>query len=387
MPKYIDTLDVQLSLKPRVKDLIKDKLYPSSDEKGVYKLSPAYLPVAFRYQCRGYYLIVKLQHQFMIDIETVEELQEKVLQLVTDFFHISISDIVKYKVVKTPKSKIRVRCKSGKDITGNLGGNFLQNLIEINRIEYKNDDRLIAVDDEKLATEDIFRISTDKSNGMIKALWKYSNRTNCTYNSERNNHVSITCYFKEYERLENGDIAGAEKYKGCLRTEVKVKNAHLDYKRKAESNARDKTLVNYFKEEVAQEYFSKYLEPIFYTEPFYRLDIAKDIIQNYEPEEKQDDKKQEENQEDNQENKKEKQLQIPQFKKDRWCKFLTEINEIGITAVKEKYSDETFKDYINIIRALGINPLCFNPVINGKKLTIEKMENFTLFQNSIDSDI
>lgn len=367
MAKHIDTLDVQLSMKPRVKDIIKDKLEPSN-EKGVYTLSPAYLPAAFRYQCRGYYLLVKLSHQFMIGIETVEELQEKVFQLVTDFFHISISDIVKYKVVKTPKSKIRVRCKSGKDIIGNLGGKFLQDLVEINRIEYKNDDRLTVVDDEKLAAEDIFRISADKSNGMTKALWKYSNRTNCTYNSERNNHVSITCYFKEYERLEDGDIAGAEKYKAVLRTEVKVKNGHLDYKRKAESNARDKTLANYFKEEVAQEYFSKYLDPIFYTEPFYRLDVAKDIIQNYQ-------------------SKQNGELQIQQFMKDRLCKFLTEINEVGITAVKEKYFDETFKNYINTIRALGINPLCFSPVINGTIIQIEKMENFTLFKNSISEDI
>ena len=383
MPRHIDTLDVQLALDPRVNDLIKDKLKPSSDEAGVYKLSPAYLPAAFRYQCRGYYLIVKLSHQFMVGIETVEELQEKVLQLVTDFFHINIEDIVKYKVVKTPTSKLRIRCKSGKNITGKFGGNFIQDLVEINRCEYKTDYRLKSID-EKLAVMDIFRIVADKRRRTTKGQYKYSNRTNCTYTTERNNYVSLTCYFKEYERLENGDIAGAEKYKDCLRTEVKLKNKHLNDMKET----RDKTLAQYFKEEVAQEYFQKYIEPLFYTEPYYyRLDIAEYIIQNYQPQKKQDDKKQEESQEDKQKVKQEEQLQIPQFMKDRLCKFLIEINELGITAVKEKYSDETFKDYIKTIRALNINPLCFSTIINGTVIQIEKMENFTLFQNSIDTDI
>lgn len=383
MPRHIDTLDVQLALDPRVNDLIKDKLQLSSNETGVYKLSPAYLPAAFRYQCRGYYLIVKLSHQFMIGIETVEELQEKVLQLVTDFFHITTDDIVKYKVVKTPTSKIRIRCKSGKEITRKLGSKLLQDLVEINRCEYKNDYRLKSTD-EKFAAMDIFRIVAEKRRRTIKGQYKYTNRTNCTYSNENNNYVSITSYFKEYERLEKENIAGAEKYKNILRTEVKLKNKHLNDMKKT----RDKTLAQYFKEEVAQEYFQKYLEPIFYTDPyFYRLDIAKDIIQNYQPEEKQDDKKQEENQEDNQKVKQEEQLQIPQFKKNRLCKFLTEINELGITPVKEKYCDETFKDYSKIIRKLGISILCFSPIINGTVIKIEKMENFTLFQNSIDTDI
>ena len=232
----------------------------------------------------------------MIGIETVEELQEKVLQLVTDFFHITTDDIVKYKVVKTPTSKIRIRCKSGKEITRKLGSKLLQDLVEINRCEYKNDYRLKSTD-EKFAAMDIFRIVAEKRRRTIKGQYKYTNRTNCTYSNENNNYVSITSYFKEYERLEKENIAGAEKYKNILRTEVKLKNKHLNDMKKT----RDKTLAQYFKEEVAQEYFQKYIEPIFYTDPyFYRLDIAKDIIQNYQPEEKQDDKKQEENQEDNQ---------------------------------------------------------------------------------------
>lgn len=364
MSKHIDTLDVQLSLKGDVKKLIKRKLYPSSDEERVYELSPAYLSVAFKYRCRGYYLIVKLSHEFMIGVETAEELQDKVMQVVIDFFHISTADIVKYKVVKTPTSKIRIRDKSGKYITGKIGGNKIhQDLVEINRIEYKNDYKQ-KVDDEKLAAIDIFRIASDTVRGADKGRWIYSNRTNCTYNSERNNHVSITCYFKEYERLADGDAAGAEKYKNILRTEVKVKNRHLDYKK----NVRDKTLANYFKEEVAQEYFTNYIEPVFYTEDFYRLDVAIDKIKKYKPKTKKD-------------------IVVTNLEKKRACAFITEINQFGISEVKAKFSEKTFKKYIAIIRNLEINPLCFSPVINGKKITIEKMENFTRFSSSVEQDI
>lgn len=364
MAKHIDTLDVQLSLHGGVKELIKSKLSPSSTEAGVYELSPAYLPVAFKYRCRGYYLIVKLSHEFMVGIETAEELQEKVIPVVIDFFHISTDDIVKYKVVKTPTSKIRVRCNSGKYITRKIGGNKIhQDLVEINRIEYKNDCKL-KVYDEQLAAQDIFRIASDTVKGADKGQYKYSNRTNCTYSSERNNHVSITCYFKEYERLENGDIAGAERYKGILRTEVKVKDKHLNYKK----DVRDKTLANYFKEEVVQEYFTGYIEPVFYTEDYYRLNVAIDKIQEYKPKTKND-------------------IVVTDLEKKRACEFITEINQFGISSVEDKYSDKTFKKYIGIVRSLNINPLCFSPVIDGKEITIENMDNFTRFSNSIEQDI
>ncbi len=372
MANHTDTVDIQLSLKSDVVETVKSKLYSSSDEAGIYILSPSYLPVAFRYQCRGYYLIVKLSHEFTAGIETAEELKEKVIQLVIDFFHISTFDIVKYKVVKTSKFKIRVRSSTGKVIERKIGGNKIhQDFVEINRIEYKNDYQL-KVADEKFVAMDIFRISADNSKSLQKGEWKYSNRTNCTYESDKNNHVSITCYFKEYERLKDGDIKGSEKYKNILRTEVKVKNAHLNYQRR--NNHRDKTLANYFKTDVAQEYFQNYIEPIFYTEPFYRLDIALNIISQYG-----------EDDEDEEKNKKKEHLK--NFQKARLSAFLTRINEVGITAVKAEHDVETFKNYIKKIRELGINPLCFSPIINGKPISIEKMENFTLFENAIEEDI
>lgn len=357
MAKHIDTLDVQLSLRGEVRENIKSKLSLSPTEEGAYEGSPAYLPYSFFYRCRGFYLIVTVEHEAMIGIETVEKLQEEVIKVVTDFFHITTEDIVKYKVVKTPTTKARVRCDTGKTIVRKIGKSSIhQDLVEINRIEYKNDFRL-KVDEEKLVIMDILRILADRSNKCEKGKWIYSNRINCTYSSDRNNYVSITCYFKEYERLEKGDTTGATRYKNIFRTEVKVKNKHLNYQKKH----RDKTLARYFNIKVAQEYFQKYIEPIFYTEPFYRLDVAIDKITNAE--------------------------NLKEFQKVRLSAFITRINGVGITKAKDEHDIDTVTEYINRLRELHINPLCFSPIIDGTTIGIEKLDNFTLFENSISEDI
>lgn len=359
--KNIDTLDVQLCVKPSAKDLIKSRLTPNDDTRygvgGCYYGHHFTQPVGFVYICRGCYLIIELSHEFMVGIETSSELQEKVIQMLVDYFHISTDDIVKYKVVKTPTSKIRVRCNSGKYITRKIGGNKIhQDLVEINRIEMKTDYRL-KVADEQLIAQDIFRITADKSNRCVKELSIYPNRTNCEYKSSSNNSIAITCYFKEYERLEEGDVAGAEKFKDILRTEVKCKNKHLNNNR----NKMDKTLVNYFSPSVAGDYFNKYVVPIFGENEFYRLDIAQ--LEIY------------------------KNELLKDFEKDRLYQFLENINKFGISEVKEMYDSNTFREYSKKINKMGINILCFSPVIDGKKITIKKMDNFTLFINGIDSDI
>lgn len=102
--KNIDTLDVQLCVKSSVKDLIKSKLYP--DDNTRYGVGGTYFghhisePYSFQYICRGCYLIVTIEHEAMTGIDTSLELQEKVIQMLVDYFHISTDDIVKYQVVK-----------------------------------------------------------------------------------------------------------------------------------------------------------------------------------------------------------------------------------------------------------------------------------------------
>jgi len=78
---------------------------------------------------------------------------------------------------------------------------------------------------------------------------------------------------------------------------------------------------------------------------------------------------------------------LKDFEKDRLYEFLENINKYGISEAKEMYDSNTFREYSRKIRKMGINILCFSPVIGGKKITIKKMDNFTLLQNGIADDI
>jgi hypothetical protein len=342
--KHTDTLDIQFAIKTTVKDNIKSKLVPNSDEEYgvIYEGKHPSELYSFFYICNYYVLIVKVKHKAMAGIESAKILQEQIIKMITEYFNICRDDIIEVVNVKN-NGKIKPI-----------------NYVGINRIEYKNDYRTKS-NDEIFVIEDIQRISTDSWYNYEQFSYDYSenenSRINTVYAKDGSGYVAITGYFKEYEQLEKEDAEIAEKYKGIFRTEVKLKNGHLNYKKRV----RNKTLQSYFNEEVAEEYFKKYAQKIYYTEPFYRIDIAIGII--YENKELKD------------------------FMKARLSEFLTKINEDGITQTRKSYDSKTFRNYINKVRAIGINPLCFSPIIEDKVISIEKMDNFIMFENSIKEDI
>lgn len=356
--KNIDTLEIQLVIQGNrdfIDNKIKRRLFPNDCTRygkyGFYQNTHPFLGYSFKYIQRGWYLIVTVEHSEMIGVETAEELQEKVIYVVTNYFDIPRSAIVEARVVIDKKGKRKRQLKK-------------LDLVEINRIEYKTDYKL-ECNDEEIAVQDIIRIAPDNFNVYSKGLYKYkskgSERINCTYIKDKNkkykkDYMAFTVYFKEYERLEAGDAEGAKKFQGIVRTEIKVKNARLNYERKN----RDKTLKNYFKEDMAHHYF-KNLEKIFYTENYYRLDVACLKIKANEG--------------------------LPEFKKKRLCAFITRINEVGITDIQEEYDPQTFRNYIKDIRNMGINPLCYSKNINGKEISIKQMLNFTVISNGIEADI
>ena len=404
--KHIDTFDVLFTIKADIKEQIKKKLYADDTTKygvgGAYKAHHPYLPLSFFYICKGYYLQVTVEHEFTEGIESADTIINQILQIVVEFFNIDKEDIILSETVIVDRLKVRKRrlikgvaeasrrssfklkdsaknkrfrsrlaiqrklrkqyenqtCIKRKKSRICVGYAYEKiDKVEISRIEYKNDSEVSDI--EKLIISDIFRICAEKRNNRVKVEREYITRKNCSYEAEADNYVAINAYFKEYERLEAQDFKGAKKYKNILRTEVKVKNAHLNYQK--QHNKIAKTLKNYFSVEMAQKYFKKYVEPIFYTEPFYRLDRA--IVKIYETD------------------------SLKMFTRDRLCKFLTEINNLGITEAKQLYDANTFRNYIKKIRALNINPICFSQMVDGKKIEIKQIKNFSLFSNSIKEDI
>lgn len=364
--KHLDTLDIEIAVKSEVKDKIKSKL--TVDDGTKYGIGGAYIGkhpsglYSFFYICMGFILIVKVKHQAMIGINSAEILQEQLLDMITEYFEISRNDIDYIMQVYDATQKVKIKTKTGKEISKIIGRKQTSgDNIVINRTEYKNDYK-IKNKDEILAIQDIQRISTEKYYNYEQFLYDYSenenSRINSVYAKNNSGYIAITGYFKEYEQLEKKN-ENAEKYKNIFRTEVKLKNGHLNYKKN--SKQRNKTLKNYFDENVAREYFEKYIQKIYYTEPFFRIDVA--ISKIYESK------------------------KLKEYIKIRLGEFLMKINEDGITETRKGYNPRTFRSYIKEVRKIGINPLSFSQFINGKEIKIKKMDNFIMFENSIEEDI
>ena len=110
----------------------------------------------------------------------------------------------------------------------------------------------------------------------------------------------------------------------------------------------DKTLDNYYNEEVADECFKRYVEPIFYEEPFYRIDYALIAIQT--------------------------DRRLTEKEAEKLCKLVIDINKKGFTQAKTEYGycEDTFANHIKLLRDIGINPLTFDTNID-----LAILHNFT----------
>lgn len=107
---------------------------------------------------------------------------------------------------------------------------------------------------------------------------------------------------------------------------------------------------------MAEYYFNTYAEKIWYSEDFYRIDIALKIINNAK--------------------------NLSKNMKEKLCNLLKAIHFLGFSYSQKlydkKYSRVTFREHIKRIRALGINPLTFKSTYS-----IEKIENFSLRKGDI----
>lgn len=186
--------------------------------------------------------------------------------------------------------------------------------------------------------------------------------------TSRNLEVCIYDKAKETkERLATGRANQDELiyYKGVIRTEVKVKNGKLN-SNKSYDIGNNKTLTRikeldvYYNRNSFDYYYSRTVAKIFGTEPFYRIDIALDIINNSD--------------------------ELTKNIKLKLCNLLQLINSKGYTDAKKywesTYSISTFKTHIKKIRGLGLNPLTFNLKINDVDIDYETIPNFTLLDNA-----
>lgn len=223
----------------------------------------------------------------------------------------------------------------------------------LNRIDYKVDCKLNNVE-EKNIVFDLMKIATNKFDNIVKV----PTRTSIRYNPQ-NGYIEFITYDKEQEVIDksyfkNTDVELIKKFKNVIRTEIRVKNRKLNYNKRSIGLSKD--LVNYLSEDMAEYYFNNYATKIWYTEPFYRLDIALKMINE--------------------------NINLTKNMKEKLSSMINHIYLCGFTATQDlydkKYSRVTFRSHIKKIRELGINPLTFST-----KYSIEKLENFSLRKRSM----
>ena len=108
-------------------------------------------------------------------------------------------------------------------------------------------------------------------------------------------------------------------------------------------------MSTYLCEAKKKKYWEQYAEKVWFTEDFYRLDKAIEVVKNS-------------NLKDNM--------------KKKLCALLRKINKYGYSQARSGYKcDDTFRNHIKAIRSLNVNPLTFE---NTFKL--EKIENFARYK-------
>lgn len=199
-------------------------------------------------------------------------------------------------------------------------------------------------------------------------------------------YAQVITYDKEAERkvsVKYEDIVGADdNFEKIIRTEVRIKNRKLNYYKCNHDWGLAKELSNYLDPGMKAYFFKQYAEKVWFSEDFYRIDVALDMI--------------------------EKDVNLSSKMKKKLCKVLQKINTCGyseaqkyygrlkrknqiqkassrgasknyIKSLKQKklgYLDfGTFSSYINQIRKLGINPLTFD-----EHFTLEKLSNFAKYK-------
>lgn len=225
---------------------------------------------------------------------------------------------------------------------------------KLNRIDYKHDFececRPIA---EHRAIMSIYSNSRDSYNGVYKEYLKKG--TGIKY-KPTSSYTEIIIYDKEQERKDrlkkkkktSHIELELKEFKNVFRTELRLKSKRLYYNKK-HTLKMDKTLDNYYNEEIVDKCFKRYVEPIFYEEPFYRIDYALLAIQT--------------------------DRRLTEKEAEKLCKLVTDINKKGFTKAKKEYGycDDTFEKHIKLLRNIGINPLTFD---EGIDLAI--LHNFTI---------
>jgi len=260
----------------------------------------------------------------------------------------------------------------------------IDNYICLGRIDYKRDYRFRSIEEYYLIKQIIDIAPSSIVNGSYKKNTIKDTDTMYmkAYRSKSNKTAEFAIYNKNLEQLQqlaDNKINKAEyyTYQNTMRFEVRILNAKLN---SLKQDGIIKNIFNYRNQEMAELLFNEYASQAFFTEPFYRLDIAKELINTsilY---------------------KKKNKMRL------KLCAVLERINTDGYTQARDYYSTvvklkngkvqknySKFNRYIEKIKKLGINPLTFRTTWIDNKLNIsdttyKQLLNFTLAENCLEEE-
>ena len=198
------------------------------------------------------------------------------------------------------------------------------------RIEYRID-KYLECPSQRYILFHIYKKMILKS-GFKKRKDKKEYETSVMYDS---GSIQIIIYDKNAERLAKEKVPKLYE-QNMLRFEVKVLNNHLNYNKNKYNIS--KTLRNYFKEDMKDNYMIKNIQNIVYKGDYYNIYQADKIINN---------------------------SNLKETEKKLLRDFLTDVSKYGVTGAKKKkkkdnslkYTTYKYKKIIKLLEELNINPI------------------------------
>ncbi len=260
--------------------------------------------------------------------------------------------------------------------------NSIDDYIFLGRIDYKRDYKYRTLEEYYLIKQ-IIDIAPDT---IIRSCYSKEDKADTefeyikAYKSKSNKTAQFVMYDKHKDQehsLKRGEIdeLDYEKYYHTIRFEVRLLNSKLNAIKKAKEIP--KKIHNYKDEEKAKEYFDYYATKAFFTEPIFRIDIAKEKVN---------------------------QSNLKDNMKVKLCNVLDSINTRGYSKTRNIYTDivtnstgkqqknySKFNRYIEKIRGLNINPLTLRQTWRDDKgniadTTYTEIPNFILAENCLEEE-
>lgn len=361
----IDTLDLQFNLTSRGNDYLYSSLFmqnsgilfPKSREmlkKGKYHFVGGIPPFNLFYNRNYSYITIGFCPKIMLKRYPCKDDIE--------FIETTLKDVL-FEKLRVPRHYLKS--------------------ITLNRIDYKIDTKISEVVEPIIYN--LMSKAPDSLNNVVKTTFE----TAISYTPE-NGYVEVITYNKEKQLLNikykdyitEDDL---QEFKGVFRTEVRIKNRKFNYYKYSENWSLAKELKNYLCEDMKEYFWKRFVEKVWFAEPFYRVDVAVKIIAN--------------------------NSSLTTYTKKVLIDVIKRINKRGYTSTSKHYAYakriskieryirsgaseieievlknktlcsedfSTFRGYIKQIRNLGINPLTFD-----KHFNIEKIENFAKYNSNV----